>query len=40
MRALFAGLIAAGILWALDVETNNGRYSDVIKQAAFSLIRR
>jgi hypothetical protein len=40
MRGLIAGLIAAGILWTLDVEFNNGRYTDVVRHAAFSLVRR
>jgi hypothetical protein len=40
MRGLIAALIAAGLLWTLDVELNNGRYTDVIKQAAFSLVGR
>jgi hypothetical protein len=40
MRALIAGLIAAAILWAVDVEFNDGRYTAVIKQAAFSFVGR
>jgi hypothetical protein len=40
MKALIAGLIAAAILWTLDVELNSGRYTAVIKQAAFSVARR
>jgi hypothetical protein len=33
MKALVAACIAAGVLWAVDVEMNGGRYSDVIKRA-------
>jgi hypothetical protein len=40
MRALVAGLIAAAILWTVDVELNDGRYTAVIKEAAFSFVRR
>jgi hypothetical protein len=40
MKGFIAGLIAAAILWALDVELNNGRYTAVIKQAAFSFVGR
>ncbi len=35
-----AGLIAAAILWTVDVELNDGRYTSVIKQAAFSFVGR
>jgi hypothetical protein len=40
MRALLAGLIAAAILWAVDVELNGGRYTRVVKQAALSFVGR
>lgn len=40
MRGLVAGLIATAILWTLDVELNNGRYTAVVKQAAYSVVRR
>jgi len=40
MRGILAGLIAAALLWAIDVEVNDGRYTGVIKQAAFSLAAR
>jgi hypothetical protein len=40
MRGLIAGLIAAAILWTLDVELNDGRYTAVMKQAAFSFVGR
>jgi hypothetical protein len=40
MKGLVAGLIAAAILWAADVELNGGRYTAVIKQAALSFVGR
>ena len=40
MRGLLAALIAAAILWALDVELNGGRYTTVIKKAAMSIVYR
>jgi hypothetical protein len=32
MKAFFAACIAVGVLWAVDVEMNGGRYSDVVKR--------
>jgi hypothetical protein len=36
MKGLIAALIAGAILYAVDSEYNDGRYSGVIKQAAIS----
>ena len=38
MKAFIAACIAAGVLWALDVEMNGGRYSDVVKKAVVSVL--
>jgi hypothetical protein len=38
MRAFIAACIAAGILWGVDVEFNDGRYSDVVKHAVKSAL--
>jgi hypothetical protein len=38
MRGIVAAIIAIGVLWAADIEFNNGRYSDVIGRAIMSLI--
>jgi hypothetical protein len=40
MKAFIAALIAGTILYAVDSGYNDGRYSDVIKQAATSLVGR
>jgi hypothetical protein len=40
MRAIVAACIAAGVLWAVDVEMNGGRYSDVVKKAVVSVLPR
>jgi hypothetical protein len=40
MTAFVATCIAAGVLWALDVEMNGGRYSDVVKKAVVSVLPR
>jgi hypothetical protein len=40
MKAFIATCIAAGVLWALDVEMNGGRYSDVVKKAVVSILPR
>jgi hypothetical protein len=40
MKAFIAACIAAGVLWALDVEMNGGRYSDVVKKAVVSVLPR
>jgi hypothetical protein len=40
MRGILAVLIAAAILWAVDIELNDGRYIEVIKKAAMSVVPR
>jgi hypothetical protein len=40
MRAIVAACIAVGVLWAVDVEMNGGRYSDVVKKAVVSVLPR
>ena len=40
MRGILAALIAAAILWAVDVELNGGRYIGTIKKAAMSVVNR
>jgi hypothetical protein len=37
MQAFVAACIAVGVLWAVDVEMNGGRYSDVVKKAVSIL---
>jgi len=32
--------IAVGILWAVDVQFNDGRYSDVVKVAVKNVLQR
>jgi hypothetical protein len=38
MKAFIAACTAIGILWALDVEMNGGRYSDVVKKAVVNVL--
>ena len=38
MKAFVAALIAAGILYLVDSEYNDGRYTAIIKQAITSVI--
>jgi hypothetical protein len=40
MKQILATCIAIAILWVLDVEFNDGRYSAVVKQAFNSMIAR
>jgi hypothetical protein len=40
MKLFVAGLVALGILWAIDVQFNGGRYSDVVKVALMNVLRR
>ena len=40
MKAFIAALIAGAILYTVDIEYNDGRYTQVVKQAATSLIVR
>jgi hypothetical protein len=39
MKAFTAALIAVGILYVVDSEYNDGRYTGAIKQAVSSLVR-
>ena len=38
MRAFLAACIAGGILWAVDVQFNDGRYSNVVQRAFKSVL--
>ncbi len=40
MKAFVAALVAVGILYTLDHEYNDGRYSSVIQQAIAAMIPR
>jgi hypothetical protein len=40
MRATIAAVIAAAILWAIDVEFNGGHYTKPISHAVMTVIRR
>ena len=40
MKAVFAALVAVGILCLFDTEYDDGRYVAVIKQAVSSLVSR
>jgi hypothetical protein len=40
MRQFIAACVAIGVLWAIDVEFNNGRYSELIKSAVKSVWQR
>ena len=40
MKALGAALIAVIVLYAADTEYNDGRYTQIIVQAASSIISR
>jgi hypothetical protein len=37
MRTIVAACIAVGVLWAVDVEMNGSRYSDVVKKVVVSV---
>jgi hypothetical protein len=39
MKAISAALIAAGMLYVIDLEYNNGRYATVVKHAITGLVR-
>ena len=39
MKAFVAALIAAGILYAVDTEFNNGRYATIIERAIVGVLR-
>jgi rhamnogalacturonyl hydrolase YesR len=38
MRAFIAACIAIGILWAVDVQFNDGRYSNIVQRALKSML--
>ncbi len=40
MKAFVAALVSVGILYGVDYEYNDGRYSSVIRQAVTSLLPR
>jgi hypothetical protein len=40
MKAFIAACVAIGILWGIDVEFNNGRYSDIVQRAVKSVLPR
>ena len=40
MKGFIAACIAVGVLWVVDVEFNSGRYGDVVKKAARSILPR
>jgi hypothetical protein len=40
MKGFIAACIAVGILWGVDVEVNDGRYSAVVKQVITSILPR
>ncbi len=40
MKALSAALIAVSVLYVIDNQYNNGRYTAIIEQAVGSLVRR
>jgi len=39
MKAISAALIAAAILYVVDLEYNDGRYATVVKSAITGLVR-
>ena len=39
MKAIGAALIAAGILYVVDLEYNDGRYASIVKSAIVAVIR-
>jgi hypothetical protein len=40
MKGFIATFIAIGVLWVVDAEYNAGRYGDVVKKAAMSILQR
>ncbi len=40
MKAFVAALVSVGILYGVDYEYNDGRYSSVIQQAIVAVIPR
>jgi len=37
MKGIIGALIAVAILWAVDSQLNNGRYTDAVRQAVQSI---
>jgi hypothetical protein len=40
MKAFAAACIALAVLWAVDIEFNNGRYGNVVKRAIGSIVSK
>ena len=40
MKGIIAACIAVGVLWVVDVGLNDGRYGEVVKKAATSILSR
>ena len=40
MKVFLAACVAIGILWGIDIEYNNGRYTDVVKRAVKTVVPR
>jgi hypothetical protein len=40
MRSLIAACIAIAVLWAVDVEFNDARYSNLVRSAVKSAMQR
>jgi hypothetical protein len=38
MKAFLAACVAVGILWGIDSEFNNGRYTDVVERVVKSAL--
>jgi hypothetical protein len=40
MKQFLAACVAIAVLWAIDVEFNDGRYSAIVKRALNSIVAR
>jgi hypothetical protein len=40
MKGIIAACIAVGVLWVVDVGLNDGRYGEIVKKAATSILSR
>lgn len=40
MRPFVAACVAISVLWVIDVEFNNGRYTNVVKSVTKSVLNR
>ena len=40
MKQFLAACVAIAVLWAIDVEFNDGRYSAIVKRAFESIVSR